>query len=788
KRMDDRKPNTPSNSDENTETYPKLPSPVVARSYHALNGSNITSPQIASLRLKPTKSTDSLTNHPLQNFDEEESETYSTWSSQLIRRSPSSSSTSSSSSLQPRFSSPPPVPGGSVGGLMLTKLREMNADFSGIVQMLIAKKATLLLPASHVMPFEQIDLALLEDHVIVSQPNDDGHKVITLNGITGFILQDTLKLVGLVPSEPDISTYIKENSKTRKSIFDSILKPADVSYDCPSIKIINKDADILLQGMTIQTIVIESPLRSKEIADRISALKTRKTIERKVESINLPENFSKEVTGFTEEYIKLSPQDENTSCDKIQGLFDSIRYQLESQVESHEEKEDDNENEIDQSINLVEKYVCTALYDHIFCPKWSDDGSADDTLGSKIAALNFYKLGLSHLGVVNPQQEQIDVAVQTAGKELQNLGRMKAPYEKLDIIIKCHRIVVDALEKKLQTSPSSSNESNDTINTAQDVPKDVPTVPLPNILPQTSDSSAQVPPPIPSPTSLTSSAPSSPKSPTFPSEERTNNPNADAIFPLLIYIVVKSNPKQLISNLRFMQRYRARGLLRAEVSYCLTNLLAIVEFLGKMDLNELGLPSDKSLSEQIPSVPTTPTVIEQRVSRRVGQEIVGVADSGLKVITGVVDTSYKMIGRVFGYNEYSTANATSTSTVDIEKEHNVIPNTANSMTHSKDVSGINTDPPAKIIEKELAEISPDKHNFEKNKTGGNSQIDEPKSLTGRLLPFNILPRFSSGGTYPEEIAPPIKRFLDCPDDEFRAKDVQELLSDYKRLSAAIQEL
>ncbi|CAG8700358.1 274_t:CDS:2, partial [Scutellospora calospora] len=79
--------------------------------------------------------------------------------------------------------------------------------------------------------------------------------------------------------------------------------------------------------------------------------------------------------------------------------------------------------------------------------------------------------------------------------------------------------------------------------------------------------------------------------------------------------------------------------------------------------------------------------------------------------------------------------------------------------------------------------------------------------TGRLLPFNLLPRFSSGLSYVEEeehkgeikqdkganyqhhkIAPPIKRFLDCPYDEFHSKDVQELLSDYKRLSAEIQEL
>jgi len=74
-------------------------------------------------------------------------------------------------------------------------------------------QATLLLPASPVMPFEQVDLTLLEDHVIVSQPNDDGHKVITLSGVTGFIQQDTLKTIGLVPPEPHISTYIKEKFK-----------------------------------------------------------------------------------------------------------------------------------------------------------------------------------------------------------------------------------------------------------------------------------------------------------------------------------------------------------------------------------------------------------------------------------------------------------------------------------------------------------------------------------------------------------------------------------------------
>ncbi|CAG8838068.1 18501_t:CDS:2, partial [Gigaspora margarita] len=37
------------------------------------------------------------------------------------------------------------------------------------------------------MPFEQVDLTLLEDNVF--QPNDYGYKVITLSGMTGFIQQ-----------------------------------------------------------------------------------------------------------------------------------------------------------------------------------------------------------------------------------------------------------------------------------------------------------------------------------------------------------------------------------------------------------------------------------------------------------------------------------------------------------------------------------------------------------------------------------------------------------------------
>ena len=126
----DEKENTVSSPDEKATSSSLTPLPE-AKNISGTNTINL--PQIAYLRLKPAKSTDS---HPLLNNDDEESDVISIWSSQRSRRS---SSTSSSSSLQPRVSTHP-VPGGSVGGLLLAKLRDMNAGFADIVHMLIAKK------------------------------------------------------------------------------------------------------------------------------------------------------------------------------------------------------------------------------------------------------------------------------------------------------------------------------------------------------------------------------------------------------------------------------------------------------------------------------------------------------------------------------------------------------------------------------------------------------------------------------------------------------------------------
>src|SRR5688572_14311737 len=80
-----------------------------------------------------------------------------------------------------------------------------------------------------------------------------------------------------------------------RSMFDTFSKPANLSYDYPSISILNNNADILLHGMSIQTIVIESPIRTKEILERIA---TRADMEKKVEGSDLPEVSLKEIEKY----------------------------------------------------------------------------------------------------------------------------------------------------------------------------------------------------------------------------------------------------------------------------------------------------------------------------------------------------------------------------------------------------------------------------------------------------------------------------------------------------------
>ncbi|KAJ3162316.1 hypothetical protein HDU86_004796 [Geranomyces michiganensis] len=82
-------------------------------------------------------------------------------------------------------------------------------------------------------------------------------------------------------------------------------------------------------------------------------------------------------------------------------------------------------------------------------------------------------------------------------------------------------------------------------------------------------------------------------------EETISASSADALLPLLIYVVVKSNPPRLTSTLKYIRTFLAADLSGGDdegrddeegiASYCVTNLSAVLSFLETLDTTNLDV-------------------------------------------------------------------------------------------------------------------------------------------------------------------------------------------------------
>ncbi|KAI1806661.1 hypothetical protein F4811DRAFT_119628 [Daldinia bambusicola] len=74
--------------------------------------------------------------------------------------------------------------------------------------------------------------------------------------------------------------------------------------------------------------------------------------------------------------------------------------------------------------------------------------------------------------------------------------------------------------------------------------------------------------------------------------------SADSFMPLLIYVVLRSNPDHLVSNVHYILRFRNQEKLGGEAGYYLSSLMGAIQFIESMDRTSLTI-SDEEFDKNV---------------------------------------------------------------------------------------------------------------------------------------------------------------------------------------------
>lgn len=177
----------------------------------------------------------------------------------------------------------------------------------------------------------------------------------------------------------------------------------------------------------------------------------------------------------------------------------------------------------------VERAVCEKVYDKLYKLKNTDDEARDEKLRSRTAALAVVGIGLKELHVDSPTNLDVRKATEENEQEINHsLADAREALQRMDN----ERYPLG----KLQHLTTAHKSIVDTLSQL------------------------------------------------FPSSS-----SADEILPTLIYTLITSPPEciNVVSNLNFIQRFRASSKVDGEAAYCMVNLEAAISFLETIDLPSL---------------------------------------------------------------------------------------------------------------------------------------------------------------------------------------------------------
>ncbi|CAO3613086.1 unnamed protein product [Cunninghamella blakesleeana] len=537
------------------------------------------------------------------------------------------------------------------------------------------------------------------------------------------------------------------------------------------------------------------------------------------------------IEGFIKSYQQRPPKTMDLASKRWQDFFNELQYTME-QGESVN---------IDERLDHFESYMCSELYEKLFIVSPNEENFQDEVLESRIAALNLLDLNLGHLGVTVDESEtkSIDDMVKAAGGELQRLNDIHNAKEKLNALVKTHQVIVDAIEQFSTKDKETTIDTNlevvqemkqamSSVNDNEDVNQDTePHQPQNNNIMYTQTSPSD---------DLNKNNEKNKKDETKLIESNNTNDNddeskhpkgvevvveekipavkdkltkistasADVLLPLLIFTIVKSNPTNFVSNLKFIQRFRRPNQLIGQSNYCFTNILAAVSFLETTNLVGLGLSVDKVHSNVTDLNAAEPVRSIDRYDQNVNiiSNNVGSGSGGLKLVSEVMDSSYKVfdgIGRLWQRNTGSEGGDGVLET-NISSGNNKQPGLSISPSELKEMATSAVIGLGKSLKEsthregreytvpgflEQRKILKPSNSTSSSSSSSNNKTDSLHSLL--LAPSQFIHSVQNKKSN-QQLDGPIQKFLNVKSvNDLTIGEVTELLADYKRLAAILKQ-
>ncbi|GJP51447.1 hypothetical protein CLOM_g10608 [Closterium sp. NIES-68] len=272
--------------------------------------------------------------------------------------------------------------------------------------------------------------------------------------------------------------------------------------------------------------------------DSLTAATTALTFHDFLERMKQPAaaDLVRPIRNFMMAFMAKDPEPERDSA-SVQAFYRSI----EAAFRSHPLWQGASEDELECSGEALEKYLMTKLFPRAFAPE-EEEVERDRRLTTRIAALQTF-LQPRHLDV--PDSLLNDASLLLAEKDLQKLGSFKAPRDKLVCVLNCCRVINNILLNASITAAAAADASGGAGGGGK------------------GGGSGGKP------------------------------PGADDFLPVLIYVVVKANPPQLLSSILYIQRYRHCDRLVSEAAYFFTNLASAATFLESLSAAQLSLSEDE---------------------------------------------------------------------------------------------------------------------------------------------------------------------------------------------------